>query len=324
MSTLQTMSEAARDGLAEEMARDPLVWALGEDLGRGGIFRQYAGLAEKFGHDRIVSTPISEATIMGAGLGAALAGTRPVIEIRIADFGLCAVDELVNQIAKVRYMFGGQAHAPVVVRMPQGRWRNSAAQHSQCLEAWWAHIPGLVVVAPGTVADAKGLLKAAIRCDDPVVLLEPKQHWTLEGEVPDGDVVVPLGVARIAREGRDVTLVTWSSLVPDAEAAAAQVAAEVSVEVIDLRTIHPWDAAAVFASVRKTGRLVIAHEAVVQAGFGAEILAAVVEQGLALKSRPIRIGAPRVPVPFAPPLEDAVIPGTATIAAALRRSMHGV
>lgn len=315
----QTMSEAARDGLAEEMARDPMVWALGEDLGRGGIFRQYAGLAEKFGHKRIVSTPISEATIMGAGLGAALAGTRPVIEIRIADFGLCAVDELVNQIAKARYMFGGQARVPVVVRMPQGRWRNSAAQHSQCLEAWWAHVPGLVVVAPGTVADAKGLLKAAIRSDDPVVLLEPKQHWTLSGEVPKGDVVVPLGVARTARAGTDATLVTWSSLVPDAEAAAAQVAPDVSVEVIDLRTIHPWDSAAVFASVRKTGRLVVAHEAVVQAGFGAEILAAVMEAGIALRSPPIRVGAARAPVPFAPKLEDALIPGVDEIAAALRR-----
>jgi pyruvate dehydrogenase E1 component beta subunit len=315
----QTMSEAARDGLAEEMARDPLVWALGEDLGRGGIFRQYAGLAEKFGPGRIVSTPISEATIMGAGLGAALAGTRPVIEIRIADFGLCAVDELVNQIAKARYMFGGQARVPVVVRMPQGRWRNSAAQHSQCLEAWWAHVPGLVVVAPGTVADAKGLLKAAIRSDDPVVLLEPKQHWTLAGAVPAGDVVVKLGVARVARPGTDATLVTWSSLVPDAEAAAAQVAPDVDAEVIDLRTIHPWDSAAVFASVRKTGRLVVAHEAVVQAGFGAEILAAVMEAGIALRAPPIRVGAARAPVPFAPKLEDALIPGVAEIAAALRR-----
>jgi pyruvate dehydrogenase E1 component beta subunit len=316
----QTMSEAARDGLAEEMARDPLVWALGEDLGRGGIFRQYAGLAEKFGPGRIVSTPISEATIMGAGLGAALAGTRPVIEIRIADFGLCAVDELVNQIAKARYMFGGQARVPVVVRMPQGRWRNSAAQHSQCLEAWWAHVPGLVVVAPGTVADAKGLLKAAIRSDDPVVLLEPKQHWTLAGAVPAGDVVVPLGVARVARPGTDATLVTWSSLVPDAEAAAAQLAPGIDVEVIDLRTIHPWDSAAVFASVRKTGRLVVAHEAVVQAGFGAEILAAVMEAGIALRAPPIRVGAARAPVPFAPKLEDALIPGVAEIAAALRRA----
>jgi pyruvate dehydrogenase E1 component beta subunit len=314
----QTMSEAARDGLAEEMARDPLVWALGEDLGRGGIFRQYAGLAEKFGPGRIVSTPISEATIMGAGLGAALAGTRPVIEIRIADFGLCAVDELVNQIAKARYMFGGQARVPVVVRMPQGRWRNSAAQHSQCLEAWWAHVPGLVVVAPGTVADAKGLLKAAIRSDDPVVLLEPKQHWTLAGAVPEGDVVVPLGVARVARPGTDATLVTWSSLVPDAEAAAALVAGDVDAEVIDLRTIHPWDSAAVFASVRKTGRLVVAHEAVVQAGFGAEILAAVMEAGIALRAPPIRVGAARAPVPFAPKLEDALIPGVADIAAALQ------
>jgi pyruvate dehydrogenase E1 component beta subunit len=314
---LTTMSAAVRDGLAEEMARDPTVWALGEDLDKGGIFRQYDGLAARFGSDRIVATPISEATIIGAGLGAALAGTRPVIEMRIADFALCAVDELANQIAKARYMFGGQARVPLVVRMPQGRWRNSAAQHSQCLEAWWAHLPGLVVAAPGTPACAKGMLKSAIRCDDPVVLLEPKRLWTEAGEVPAGEHLVPFGQARVARAGADVTLVTWSSLVPDAEAAAD--ASGLAVDLLDLRSIHPWDVVAVVASVAKTGRLVIAHEAVIPGGFGAEIIATLVEAGVAFRAPPIRVGSPRAPVPFAPPLEDALIPGAAAIEAALHR-----
>ena len=314
---------AVREGLAEELARDPLVWALGEDVGNGGVFGQYAGLAERFGADRLVNTPISEATIMGAGLGAALVGTRPVIEMRIADFALCAVDELANQIAKVRYMFGGQARAPVTVRMPQGTWRNSAAQHSQSLEAWWAHLPGLVVAAPGTPADAKGMLKSAIRCDDPVVLLEPKRLWPLEGEVPEGEQLVSLGQARVAREGRDVTLVTWGATVPEAEAAADGAAAEgISAEVIDLRTLWPWDRAAVLGSAARTGRLVIAHEAVRDFGPGAEIVATVAE---ALHGRlvapPVRVGAPRVPVPFAPSLEDAVRVAAPAILAALRRAV---
>jgi len=184
--------EALRDGLAEEMRHDPLVWALGEDLGQGGVFGQYRGLVEEFGPERIVSTPISEATIMGAGLGAALVGTRPVIEMRIADFALCAIDELVNQIAKARYMFGGQARVPATIRMPHGIWRNSAAQHSQSLEAWFVHIPGLVVAAPATAADNVGLLKSAIRADDPVVLLEPRARWTETIEIEDV-APVPLG-----------------------------------------------------------------------------------------------------------------------------------
>ena len=218
--TRMTFAEAARRALADEMRRDPLVWALGEDLVQGGIFGQYKGLADEFGADRIVSTPISEATIMGAGLGAALCGTRPIVEMRIADFTLCAMDELVSQIAKVRYMFGGQGRAALVVRMPQGMWRNSAAQHSQCLEAWLTHIPGLVVVAPGTAADAAGLLKSAIRSDDPVVLMEPKNLWTSEGEVADDVAPIPFGAARHAASGDAATVVTWSACVPVVEQGA--------------------------------------------------------------------------------------------------------
>ncbi len=319
-----TFAEATRRALAAEMRRDPTVWALGEDLAQGGIFGQYRGLVEEFGPQRIVSTPISEACIMGAGLGAALCGTRPVIEMRIADFTLCAMDELVSQIAKARYMFGGQARAPLVVRMPGGMWRNSAAQHSQCLEAWLTHIPGLVVAAPGTAADAAALLKAAIRSDDPVVLMEPKNLWTAEGEVAEEAAAPPaeFGTARIAREGRDVTVVTWAAAVPvvEAAAAAAERGGGVSAAVIDLRGLWPWDEEAVLASAARTRRLLVVHEAVTVGGFGGEVVARVVERlgpgGLRAVER---LGAPRAPVPFAPALEDAVRLTPDRVAAAIRR-----
>ena len=198
-----TYLDAGKAALAEEMRRDPRVWALGEDLGRGGVFGQYRGLAEEFGSARIVDAPISEAAIMGSAVGAALAGTRPVVEMRFSDFALCAIDELVNQAAKARYMFGGQSKVPLVAREPVGMWRSSAAQHSQSLESWYTHIPGLVVVMPSTPADNKGLLKSAIRCDDPVVYMEHKDLWGLEGDVPGGEGhIVPLGVANIVTRRR--------------------------------------------------------------------------------------------------------------------------
>src|ERR1700719_4471149 len=195
--------EAGKAALAAEMRREASVWALGEDLGRGGVFGQYKGLVEEFGPARIVDTPISEAAILGAAVGAALVGTRPVVEMRFADFALCAVDELVNQAAKARYMFGGQGRVPLVVREPSGMWRSSAAQHSQSLEAWYAHIPGLVVVTPATPADNFGLLKAAIRCDDPVVYMEHKDLWGVAGAVDKNAAPLPLGKARRVREGSD-------------------------------------------------------------------------------------------------------------------------
>ncbi len=305
MATM-TYAEAGKQALAEEMRRDPLVWAVGEDLGRGGVFGQYKGLVEEFGPLRISDAPISEAAILGASVGAAMTGTRPVVEMRFADFALCAVDELINQAAKARFMFGGQTKVPLVVREPMGMWRSSAAQHSQSLEGWYTHIPGLVVVCPATPADNKGLLKAAIRSDDPVVYFEHKNIWALEGEVPDGDVVLPFGVARTARDGRDVTIVSWSATVHAATKAAATLAGEgVEAEVIDLRTLWPWDREAVFASVSKTGRLLVAHEAVQVGGFGAEVAATVAEHCFkALKAPVKRLGAPRVPIAYAPPLED--------------------
>ena len=322
MATL-TYAEAGKRALAEEMRRDPLVWAVGEDLGRGGVFGQYKGMVEEFGPLRISDAPISEAAILGAAVGAAMTGTRPVVEMRFADFALCAVDELINQAAKARYMFGGQTKVPLVVREPMGMWRSSAAQHSQSLEGWYTHIPGLVVVCPSTPADNRGLLKTAIRSDDPVVYFEHKNLWGLEGEVPDGDVAIPFGVARIARPGRDLTIVTWSATVHAATAAAESLAGEgVEAEVIDLRTLWPWDRAAVFASVERTGRLLVAHEAVQVGGFGAEVAATVAEHRFgALKAPVRRLGAPRVPIAYAPPLEDLLRVTPARIAEAARAIM---
>jgi pyruvate dehydrogenase E1 component beta subunit len=303
-----TLIEAARRAALQEMRRDRRVWVLGEDVARGGLFGQYRGFAEEFGPERVVSTPISEATIMGAGLGAALVGTRPIVEMRIFDFALCAMDELVNQIAKARYMFGGQAKPALVVRLPHGIWRNSAAQHSQSLEAWFTHLPGVVVATPATPADAAGLLVAAIRSDDPVLFFDPKDLFGLEGPVAEPIEPIPFGVARHAARGDDATLVTWSAAVPKAEAACAVLAAEgVKVDLLDLRTLWPWDEEAVAASVARTGRLLVAHEAVEVGGFGAEVVARVVDR---LGPRRIRaakrLGAPRVPVPFSPPLEAEV------------------
>jgi len=306
---LMTYMEASRQALAEEMRRDANVWAVGEDLGRGGVFGQYKGLVEEFGAERIADAPISEACIMGAATGAAMMGSRPVVEMRFSDFALCATDELVNQAAKARYMFGGQTRVPLVVRQPIGMWRSSAAQHSQSLEAWYAHIPGLVVVCPATPADNKGLLKSAIRSDDPVVYMEHKLLWPLEGEVPVGeDLLVPIGKAKVVRPGRDLTLVTWSATVHVAVEAATELERSgVDVEIIDLRTLWPWDKAAVLASVERTGRLMVAHEAVSVAGFGAEVVATVCEALLErLLAPPVRVAAPRIHIGYAPTLEDQV------------------
>lgn len=314
-----TYAEASRTAIAEEMRRDATVWAVGEDLGRGGVFGQYKGLVEEFGPERISDAPISEACIMGAAVGAAMMGTRPIVEMRFSDFALCAVDELVNQAAKARYMFGGQTRVPLVVREPIGMWRSSAAQHSQSLEAWYAHIPGLVVVCPSTPADNKALMKAAIRCDDPVVYMEHKNLWGLEGEVPDGDDrLVPFGEARVVRQGGDLTIVSWSAQVHACATAAEALARDgIDAEVLDLRTLWPWDKARVLASVEKTGRLLVVQEAVSVAGFGAEIAATVAEQlHRALKAPVKRLGAPRIPISYAPPLEDTVRVTEAMVAAA--------
>jgi pyruvate/2-oxoglutarate/acetoin dehydrogenase E1 component len=303
--------------LEEEMRADERVWVLGEDVGRGGLFKQYAGLADRFGAERVVDAPISESAIMGVAVGAALTGTRPIAELRLNDFAVCAADELVNQAAKNRYMFGGQGRMPLVVRQPYGIGRSQAAQHSQTLESWYVHVPGLVVLAPSSPADNYGLLRSAIRSEDPVVYFEHKRLWPVEAEVELGGDPPALGQARRVRAGDDVTVVAWSRAVHVAMEAAVALAGEgVSVEVLDLRSLWPWDKRAVLESAERTGRLLVVHEAVQVGGFGAEIVATVAEQ-LAVRVR--RVGAPRVPVPYSPPLEDEVRLSAGAVIEAARR-----
>ncbi|MBC94274.1 MAG: alpha-ketoacid dehydrogenase subunit beta [Rhodospirillaceae bacterium] len=305
-----TQAAAVREGLAEEMRRDPLVWALGEDLStaHGGTSAdQYLGLIDEFGDKRIVNTPISENTIMGAAVGAAVAGTRPVADLRMADFGMCAVDELVNQAAKIRYMFGGQARVPLVVRQAIGVRKGGAAQHSQSTEAWYIHTPGLVVVAPATASDAKGLIKSAIRTDDPVVYMEHKDLWLAEGQVSDNpNDLIDIGKASIMRQGSDLTIVSWSKMALLSLQAADQLKSEgISAEIINLRSLWPWDKDTIYKSVSKTGRLLVAQESVQVAGFGAEISADISENlNHSLKTYVRRIGAPRTPVPYSEPMEN--------------------
>ena len=298
---LMTYAQAAATALGDLMRVDARVIALGEDLGRGGVFGQYRGLQAEFGAQRVIDTPISEANIMGAAVGMALAGLRPVVEMRVIDFALCAIDEIVNQAAKNRFMFGGQGRVPLVMRLPIGIWSASAAQHSQSLEAWFAHIPGLVVVTPATPQDNHGLLRAALASGDPVVYMEHKELWGMQAEVDTAEVI-ELGRARTARAGTDLTIVTWSRGVqPSLDAAQALSDAGVSAEVIDLRTLWPWDRDAVLASCSRTKRLLVVHEAVQVAGFGAEIAASVAEAlGVPVK----RLGAPRIPVGYAQPLDN--------------------
>ena len=319
-----TYAQAALLALQQEMRRDHRVWALGEDLGpEGGVAGQYLGLQDEFGAERVLDTPISENAIVGAAVGAALVGTRPVVELRFADFGLCAADELVNQAAKIRYMFGGQARVPLVVRQAIGMRSGMAAQHSQSTEAWWIHVPGLVVVTPATPADNHALLKAAIRCDDPVVYLEHKDLWGSSGEVDADAPPAELGRARLVRAGGDITIVSWSkSVLIAAEAVEALGAQGVSAELIDLRTLWPWDRAAVFASVRKTGRLLVVHEAVRVNGFGAEIVAEASEALFAvLRAPPRRLAGARVPIPYSRPLEDRCRITAEDIAATVREML---
>ena len=302
-----TFLQATLEAMEEEMNRDASIYVMGEDIARqGGVFGQFRGLPDKFG-DRIKDTPISETAIIGMAVGSALAGMRPVADMHFADFmGVC-MDEIFNQMAKVHYMFGGQKTVPVVVRAPDGIINQAAAQHSQCIEAWVAHIPGLKVVIPSNPADAKGLLKSAIRDDNPVIYFEHKGLFSMKGDVPEGEHLVEIGKARIDREGTDLTLVSWSMTVHHAAKAADKLATDgISVELIDLRSVSPWDKETVLKSVAKTGRLCVAQEAVKQGGFAAEVVSTVVEEGLDYLDAPVaRVGAPFSPVPFARPLEQA-------------------
>lgn len=306
-----TFAEATLEAMAEEMERDPKVFVWGEDISKqGGIFGQFKGLTAKF-PGRVIDTPISETAIVGGAVGAALAGVRPVADMHFADFfGVC-LDEVFNQMAKARYMFGGQAKVPMVVRAPDGLTNCGAAQHSQSVESWFMHIPGIIVVAASNPADAKGLLKSAIRSDNPVIYFENKIIYRQKGPVPEnsecpgGELLWPLGKAKVVREGKDVTILSYSIKMNDAKAAAEALAKEgIEAEVIDLMTISPWDKETVLNSVKKTHRLVIVHEAVKQGGVGAEIAATVAEEAIDYLDAPIaRLGAPFIPIPFSPTLE---------------------
>jgi pyruvate/2-oxoglutarate/acetoin dehydrogenase E1 component len=306
-----TYREALREGLREEMQRDESVFLLGEDIAEfGGSYKVTQGLFEEFGPDRVRNTPISEAAIAGASLGAALLGMRPVAEYMYIDFSTLAIDQIVNQIAKVRYMFGGKAKAALVIRTQGGAGRSSGPHHAQSLEAWFCHIPGLKVVMPSTPYDVKGLIKSSIRDDDPIIFIEHKLLYNEKGSVPDEEYLIPIGKADIKRKGKDVTIVATSLMVTKTLNAAERLARDgIEAEVLDPMTLVPLDEESILQSVRKTGRLVIVHEACRRAGYGAEIAAIVAEKALYDLDAPIkRVAALNTPIPFAPKLEGFVIP----------------
>ena len=316
-----TYRDAIREALQEEMRRDPAVFIFGADVGKfGGTFGVMAGLIEEFGEQRVRDTPISEAAIAGAAVGAAMVGSRPVAEIMFIDFMTIAMDQVVNQAAKMHYMSGGKLKVPMVIRTVSGTGRRTAAQHSQSFEAWFAHVPGLKVVMSSDPANAKGLLKSAIRDDNPVIVIEHKMQYNDKGPVPDGEHLVPLGKAEVKRAGKDITVIATSIMVRKALEAASTLESErVDVEVIDLRSIRPLDTDAILGSVAKTNRLLIVQEAPVFAGFGAEIAATVAEKGLYDLDCPIaRLGGWEAPIPFSPSLEDAVVPNAARIVETIR------
>ena len=319
-----TFAQALNDAHRVEMARDPNIYVAGEDVGvYGGIFGVTAGLLEQFGDRRVKDTPITESAIVGTAVGAACVGLRPVIELMFVDFIGVALDQLYNQAAKMKYMFGGKAKIPMVMRATCGAGIGAAAQHSQSLEAMFMHLPGLKVVMPSTPYDAKGLLIQAIRDDNPVVFLEHKMLYAMQAEVPEGAYTIAFGQADIKREGKDVTIVATARMVHTAMDAAQQLAADgISAEVLDPRTLCPLDEAGILASVKKTHRLVIVHEEVKFAGSGAEIAAMVVEQGFDYLDAPIlRVAAPFCPVPFSQPLEQAYIPSEGQIVDAVKKVM---
>ena len=317
-------SQALRDALREEMQRDPDVFLIGEDIGvHGGAFGVSRGLLKEFGAQRVITTPISEAAIVGAAVGAAVAGCRPVAEIMYMDFMTLAMDQIVNQMAKMRYMFGGKARLPLVVRTPAGAGRGQAAQHMQSLEAWFVHVPGLKVAMPSTPRDAKGLLKSSIRDDNPVIFIENKLLYATRGEVPDSELLIPLGQAEVKRPGRDATVVATSRMVLFALSAAEALAQEgIEVEVIDPRTLVPLDIEAIVESVKRTNHVLIVHEACERGGVGAEIAAQIQERAFEWLDAPIkRLANPNVPIPFARNLEALAIPDEQGISNAVRELM---
>ncbi len=319
MNTM-TFADATLEAMREEMARDSRVIVMGEDIAsQGGIFGQFKGLAEEFGRERVRDAPISETAIVGAGIGAALAGLVPIVDMHFADFLGVAMDEVLNQMAKIHYMFGGQAHLPIVLRAPDGVTRSGAAQHSQSLEALFMHIPGLKVVIPSNPADAKGLLKSAIRDPNPVIYFEHKDLFRRKGNVPDEEYFTPFQ-PEVIQEGDSLTIVSYSRILSDVQTACQQLGSPVAgkVELIDLRAISPLNTDLILSSVRKTHRLMIVHEAVKRGGVGAEISAAIAEQAIDYLDAPIvRVGAKPFPIPFSPALEREIVPQVDQIQAAI-------
>jgi len=323
MTTL-TYAQALNEALREEMKADPRVFVMGEDIGHhGGVFRVTQDLLAEFGPERVRDTPISEAGFVGLGIGAAMAGMRPVVELLFMDFALVSADQIANQAAKLRYMAGGAVSVPIVIRAQQGGGRGNGAQHSQSFEAWFAQVPGLMVVAPSTPADAKGLLKSAIRAGDPVVFIEHKLLYNTKGDVPEGEYTIPIGKAEVKRIGRDITIVSYSRTLLFALEAAEQLSQNgIEAEVIDLRTIEPLDMETLLESIRGTARLLVVHESHANCGLGAEIIARVYEQAPnALVTPARRLGAKHVPIPVAEPLENMVLPQTADIVKAVEALM---
>ena len=321
-----TYSEAIREAMSEEMRRDPETFLMGEDVAVfGGVWGVSDGMLAEFGEGRVRDTPISEAVIIGAGLGSAMMGMRPIVEIMFGDFLMCGGDQIVNQVAKARFMSGGKARVPLTIRVTTGAPGSAAAQHSQSPESWFMNVPGIKIATPSTAADAKGLLKTAIRGSDPVLFFEHKMLYGEKGPVPDDvDFSVPFGKASVVREGSDVTVIAVSVMVKKALAAAEQLADEgISVEVIDPRTLVPLDKETLVHSVAKTSRVVIAHEAHRRSGPGAEIAAMLAEEAVEYLDGPVmRVAAKNVPLPYSPVLENSVLPNEEDIIAAVRFLMQ--
>ena len=317
-------AEALCEAMAEEMRRDPRVVLWGLDVGPyGGAFAATKGLYEEFGPEQVIDMPISEAGYVGAGVGAAITGLRPIVELQFSDWITIAMDQLVNHAAKIRYMFGGELAVPLVLRAPVGGYLSASADHSQSFEAWFAHVPGLKVVLPSTPYDAKGLLKSAIRENNPVIFFEHKKLYEMKGAVPEEEYLIPLSEADVKRQGRDATIVTYSYMVAKSLNAAERLAQEgISVEVLDLRTVDPMDEEAVIQSVRKTGRLVVVQEAPLQCSVSSEVASIVMERAFDDLDAPVvRVGAKGVPVPFGHDLENFVLPQEEGIIAAVKKVM---
>lgn len=324
--SIKTYAQAIRDVIAEEMRRDGTVFVMGEDVAKqGGIFGCTRGLLDEFGKERVRNTPISEAGFVAAGLGAACAGMRPIVELMYMDFAFISMDQILNQVAKTRYVFGGKAVIPLVIRGQQGIGRGNAATHSQSVETIFMHFPGIKVIMPSSPADAAGLLRTAIRDDNPVMFFEHKALYALKGEVPDDpDFMIPFGQAKVAREGKDVTLIANLLYVNRALEAAEKLAAEgISVEVIDPRTLVPFDKETLIKSVKKTGRAVVVHEAHRSAGWGAEVASLICEEAFKYLDAPVgRLGAKACPLPFNPTLEAAVVPSEEEIIKAVKATLY--